>query len=211
MSIVDKVKRMVPKTPKQWAIAGLGTAAAALGVDYAIRKDDSLVMRLVHRFHHGGGGGHPHHGHHRRHVAPHPGVVPMYAPAYPPPEMVFVEPSYANPFFYEFRNHGYGHPHGHEEHYQHVPQHPAAQGHGAPHMGSHHVGAASDPPHAPKQAKAKIPPPGAYGIVSVTPQAAGVVMGEFSDAPCGPGLYYDEQNQRCVPVPTTPPYGWRQP
>ena len=232
MSIVAKLKQYVPKTPKQWVVAGLGTTAAALTVDYAVRKDGSIVMRLWHGLHHGGGH-HPHsaakhHGKHGKHgahpVAPNPGGVasPAASPMmYGGPQMggqtsVFVEPSLANPFFYEFRNYGYDHSHfggqSHADHYQHMPQNPmGAASHGAPSQSHpHHVGAPDGEPRAPKQSRAKIPPPGAYGIVSGTPQAPGIVAaGDFNEAPCGPGLFYDEQQQRCVPVPSTPPYGWQ--
>jgi hypothetical protein len=240
MSIVATLKRLVPKTPKQWVVAGLGTAAAALTVDYAVRRDGSIVAGLVHKLHGGGhGGGHPQHGGGGgAHAAPHAQMAQqqMYVPQYAEPPMVYVEPTMASNFNYRFQHHGSEHhPHAHhapsymphqpldmhphhfaQEHHaahheaQHAPplvppshpahprhqqhQHPAPQHHdtwlyeggttnpydpSAQHPA--HVAGADIAPHAPKQSRANIPPPGAHGVaVDHTPQAAGVVMGEFT-------------------------------
>jgi hypothetical protein len=204
VNLVDKIKKL---TPKQWAmVAGAGTSAGLL-VDYMVRKDHSLVMQAWHRLH-GFGGGHSR-------IRPHPSAPrPPTPPAMPPPQTtpmptelplsaVFVEP-YVGPGFVpavEYGRAGYHYPA-----YGHLGMHP------------HHVGAAVAPPHAdaphpPEPTRTNVPPPGALGIVAQTPPAPTDGDGP---SPCGPGLYFDQATQTCLPLgvgPNVPSaygtnYGW---
>ena len=219
MGIVSRIKSV---TPRQWAIVVGAAGAAGLGIDYYRRREGSLVGRLVGMFHHhhelphapphaprGGGGGGA-----RPQVAPMPSQLPMSAVMYPesgvpiPPEVW--APVYGGVPYYAH----YYSPHGTSwEHFQ------RGEGRGEGHGGGWHEGHGGGGHHAGAPGptdgvKQNVPPPGSHGIVAVTPPAAsdpgawGVPQnGNMDAAPCGAGLVYDAASQRCVPYPTTPPYG----
>lgn len=188
MSIISTIKSKLPKTKKGWLLLTAGGGAAALGANYLyVGRDRAWITQIWGMF---GGGhapphGHPHHPH--RGPAPHrPMQMPMQQPMMPmqpmQQPMVYVEPTpEAYPFFYEYRNHGMHHPGVHHPHGW--PRHSYAGPSGfdfhSHHYAHPHVAGAPPSeaaPGAPRQTRAKIPPPGAFGVVSdSTPEAEGIV------------------------------------
>lgn len=133
MSIVAKVKKLVPKTTKGWIVAGGGVAAAGLFANYLIAgPEHSIVGQLLHKLHGGGGGG----------GAPGAGRAAVPAmPMSPGMPMVFVEPTMAPNFFWRFKRHDerhWGHPHHPHHPHAYAPPVPYAPMHPPMHPHHHH-------------------------------------------------------------------------
>lgn len=231
MSIMERLKKLAPKTPKQWAIAAAGgTGLVLLGnYVYVKDKDSSYVMRLWHKLHGGGALPHPH----APRLPPHrPSPAHQAPPARPPVQQPMAMPSMQQPmqpmmqpimvqqeYLVEpFYAPGYDPGSGYSHHYGfHSPY--GRYGHEFSHMpyGRHHVGVDPNeqniPPVTPPPTRTKVPPPGARGIVRRTtpaptdPQTA--TTGDFGvgaqESPCGPGLWFNPATGACVPYPSTGP------
>jgi hypothetical protein len=187
MSLAAKIKRYTPKTPKQWMLLVVGGGGAALLANYVYAGDRSVLSKFWR-----GVQGKPS-------PVPPPGSVraPTHAHASGmglPSSAVYVEPTHVGnaPIPPEVYAPMYG---GVPYFARYFP---------APNTESNHQTSGS--PKAWDGIRSKVPPPGAYGVASVTPPAP-TDPGAPQPAPCGPGLTFDPATGSCVPFPMTPPYG----
>ncbi len=186
MRIVSRLKRL---TPKQWMLLAVGGGGAALLANHLVAKDRSVLAKFWR-----GVQGKPS-------PVPPPGSVRAPAHAHAigglPSSAVYAEPT------------------------QHVGNAPIPPEVYAPMYGgvpyfaryfpapstvqqSDHLAGA---PKAWDGIKSKVPPPGSYGIVSVTPPAPTDPGQPQPASPCGPGLTFDPNTGSCIPMQMSGAYG----